>query len=999
MLFKPSWFSFVYLLFCMHLHRDRRVHQQPTMFKQHQPYQHQANNTNVEQNARTRLIMNGGILTQRSDDNLGEEDEIECLADDDSTSDGHAFENEDNDRTLSRDTYNNTQNMTSYQQRCLGERQNIRDSYAEYLYQNHNASSDKQGTLLFRNENSTEDNNNSTLQNNNDSNGAGSNKKFKTSDISQVPRVQRILEKGKANLSRSKSELGEQHRKVLSQLSKGKSEITEQNRRILANITSGMDKGKRFMLPGFGFTNSSSSSSKSKEAGCEENRSFPAEEITTGQRMFNQNNPELMNGREHTPKDLKMPDDYVADNSRRSFTSVKKAALQNGDSVNKDLDQMLTNLGIQISAAEAATTVTASYSDSGAAPSLMTQSVFVAPTHQSSSMLANSNNDNTLTTDTSITTNCDRRLVIRSNLASSRNSDTSILRQRYSNFSDGKNMFHPTSTSLSLGLAGSVSGRNTDYGEDERAENFNGDGPDYMPQHCTIEDENKAMNPGDINDYLQLERTLENDYGEFDFIDGEATLSRTAASPYVNRGPNIKYVASKSAQCSEESRGSEEQTQNSISLFDDVLKEIDKVQQGTSDVIPKIGTHKSTIEAQASKQGNHLNSSGSSTKRNRRLSSSSLSAVCVSETNPVCNELNIKGYSHPESNASLYVPASTPNSAVFTVSSASSTPKVSVYADHTLMLRSHHRRRRWLLMNHSSQPQELNEVNKGSVQQNPLHVLEHLQQQKQYPNLRRCTSLAQNVYSESSSDYSPYLMSNGHDAGDNLVNGIGEFQNKDQVSQKLFLLNENCSPSQRINGTNIDNDNNSAKNKINNISWLSTPISSSVKKRGSSSDMPSEQQNFPNTRLQYCNTDVDSDKAISNNTSILDKVCGRQRNRRSPWLLRSNLSSYARRRRGSSTSLHTIGLNDEEPLNEVDHSSRNNSTIITSTNGAKQSSLTPNCVALQDKRSIHNQDDKQIADKLIGEDVPSSFRRLSSSTGSASDAMSLNRRYESELFH
>ena len=157
--------------------------------------------------------------------------------------------------------------------------------------------------------------------------------------------------------------------------------------------------------------------------------------------------------------------------------------------------------------------------------------------------------------------------------------------------------------------------------------------------------------------------------------------------------------------------------------------------------------------------------------------------------------------------------------------------------------------------------------------------------------------------------------------------------------------------------------------------------------------MPPEQHNFPNTRLQLCNAHVDSDKAIVNNNNILDKVCGRQRNRRSPWLLRSNLSNYARRRRGSSTSLHTIGLNDEEPLNEVDNSSCNNSTLITSTNGAKQSRLTPNCIALQDKTSIINQSDQQREENLMHENVSSSFRRLSSA-GSGSDAMSLNRRYE-----
>ncbi len=51
-------------------------------------------------------------------------------------------------------------------------------------------------------------------------------------------RVQRILEKGRVNLSRSKSELGEQHKKMVSQLSRGRAEITEQNRRLLASIRS-----------------------------------------------------------------------------------------------------------------------------------------------------------------------------------------------------------------------------------------------------------------------------------------------------------------------------------------------------------------------------------------------------------------------------------------------------------------------------------------------------------------------------------------------------------------------------------------------------------------------------------------------------------------------------------------------------------------------------------------------------------------------------------------
>jgi hypothetical protein len=47
--------------------------------------------------------MNGGILTQRSDDNLGEEDEIDCLVDDDDNS--FAGGDVENDGTLLRDSY------------------------------------------------------------------------------------------------------------------------------------------------------------------------------------------------------------------------------------------------------------------------------------------------------------------------------------------------------------------------------------------------------------------------------------------------------------------------------------------------------------------------------------------------------------------------------------------------------------------------------------------------------------------------------------------------------------------------------------------------------------------------------------------------------------------------------------------------------------------------------------------------------------------------------
>ena len=52
----------------------------------------------------------------------------------------------------------------------------------------------------------------------------------------KVQRMQNLLKKGRANLSRSKSELGEHNRKILQQLNKGKSGLSEHNKKLLANI-------------------------------------------------------------------------------------------------------------------------------------------------------------------------------------------------------------------------------------------------------------------------------------------------------------------------------------------------------------------------------------------------------------------------------------------------------------------------------------------------------------------------------------------------------------------------------------------------------------------------------------------------------------------------------------------------------------------------------------------------------------------------------------------
>ena len=71
-----------------------------------------------------------------------------------------------------------------------------------------------------------------------------------SSDQTKEFGVHKILEKGKASLSRSKSELGEQHKKMISHWKFSKNELTEQNRKLLANLGSGLEKTSKKLLPG-----------------------------------------------------------------------------------------------------------------------------------------------------------------------------------------------------------------------------------------------------------------------------------------------------------------------------------------------------------------------------------------------------------------------------------------------------------------------------------------------------------------------------------------------------------------------------------------------------------------------------------------------------------------------------------------------------------------------------------------------------------------------------
>ena len=954
----------------MPLHRKRKVHQHSSVFDHPN---HLDFGYKVIPKVSNKVIMTGGILARRSDDNIGEEDEIDCLVDD-GNAEEEELENEDNDGTLMRDTYKKPSNMGIYQNQYLDSKKNKQnENYCETAYTKTYQKIDKEGTLISTVQSSAVIND-GTLQNNFDT-SKKDNKKLNNGDSSQGPKVQSILEKGKANLSRSKSELGEQHRKVLSQLNKGKSGITEQNKRFLANITSGMGKGKRFVLPGFGFATATNTKAKESlnDVKCpilEENE---------------------INGKNSTVKNLPIQvyssENYEKNKELVNLEPISKTVLDDdihtpfhkADNINNDLDRMLTNLGIQISAAEAATTESASYSPSSqVVPSLMTQSVFVTSANRSSSM--ENSSTNIFPAKTLVAPKpCERRVFSRSNLTSSYSSEKSML-SKLANETNHKNIYNLSSGPVGLDKSNNNSSKfekDQVYANDiKKGTSYIGDAVNKQKINLKTKTDPNSITVIGTDDYLQLERSLENDYGEFDFIDGDGTLPRTTTPPFSS---NYGYAVYESEKTREKAKV--------VSLYDEVFEEINREKNEYANSKENRSNQANVTIREQNKLKNDKYHSDHSNKKNRRLSSSSLSSVSTNENAKNGIRANTKYLNHMGSNASFQTPQSpSKQTSAFIPSSSTNTASVSVYADHTLMLRSHHKRRRWLLMKHTNPSKHLYDVDRDSTKNNQTKMLDAMPTET--PNLRRCASLAQNVYSESSSDYSPFIVANGQEDRGNFVNEINELNNIDHVSQKLFLLNGNCSASHMDIGTNnINNDNNnSAKNETINLSWLSKSVSTSVRKGSFSSGMSSEKECFPSTRVQYSSAkDGQTNKELVSNNNTIDKSSIWQRSRRSPWLLRSNLSSYARRRRGSSTSLHTIGINEEEISGEMGQSSSIHPALI-SQNGAIDSNIKHNSIQL------HEGNGKDINEKRKENKVTQKDTQSSLSTETENDSMTLNRR-------
>ena len=140
-------------------------------------------------------------------------------------------------------------------------------------------------------------------------------------------------------------------------------------------------------------------------------------------------------------------------------------------------------------------------------------------------------------------------------------------------------------------------------------------------------------------------------------------------------------------------------------------------------------------------------------------------------------------------------------------------------------------------------------------------------------------------------------------------------------------------------------------------------------------------------RTNTGNSEIDIQTTSSSSNE--NKPCFRQRSRRSPWLLRSNLSNYARRRRGSSTSLHTIGLNEDEVTKENVQSSLNAPVLIVQ-DGASNSNL-PTDNDLYEGKSIDSSGLKK-QNGFISNNSEPSFIESDLPSVTENNAMSLNRR-------
>ena len=175
-------------------------------------------------------------------------------------------------------------------------------------------------------------------------------------------RVQKFLEKGKASLSRSKSELGEQHKKMISHLSKSRNEITEQNKKLLANLST-----RKFNLSTSGSSNGKASSNGSS-------KSPPSSNYEPEEPMGKPYQP-VTNGRE----------EKKSESRQNGHSSSSKLHPDLEADLSKDLDGFMKNFGIDVSmSSSSSVSKQNNYNGSSRSQSSMSQSMYATQPLESS---------------------------------------------------------------------------------------------------------------------------------------------------------------------------------------------------------------------------------------------------------------------------------------------------------------------------------------------------------------------------------------------------------------------------------------------------------------------------------------------------------------------------------------------------------------------------------------------------------------------------------------
>ena len=175
-------------------------------------------------------------------------------------------------------------------------------------------------------------------------------------------RVQKFLEKGKASLSRSKSELGEQHKKMISHLSKSRNEITEQNKKLLANLST-----RKFNLSTSGSSNGKASSNGSS-------KSPPSSNYEPEEPMGKPYQP-VTNGRE----------EKKSESRQNGHSTSSKLHPDLEADLSKDLDGFMKNFGIDVSmSSSSSVSKQNNYNGSSRSQSSMSQSMYATQPLESS---------------------------------------------------------------------------------------------------------------------------------------------------------------------------------------------------------------------------------------------------------------------------------------------------------------------------------------------------------------------------------------------------------------------------------------------------------------------------------------------------------------------------------------------------------------------------------------------------------------------------------------